>query len=105
MKRPLDGVITGECRVRQRSGFSWIQHPERNEKAGRGNEQVRSHATVVTAKPAAAGGTAGVLAIILHTHSAVLAASAAPWTVNYHRVPRREGRGARPHLLNPARVL
>src|SRR5215472_7601822 len=93
VKRPFDGVITGERCIGQRSSFSGIECSQRNQEARRWNEQVGSHAAVVTAKPAAAGGTAGVLTIILHAHSAVLAVSAAPGAVHNHGVSGRESRG------------
>src|SRR6202043_3184581 len=60
---------------------------------------------VVTAQPAAAGSAAGVLAIILHAHPAVLAVSAAPGAVHDHGISGRESRGTGAQLLDPARVL
>src|SRR5499427_10959297 len=98
-------MITGERCIGQRSSFSRIECSQRNQEARRWNKQVGSHAAVVTAKPAAAGGAASVLAIILHAHAAVLAVSAAPGAVHNHGVTGREPGGAGPKLLDPAGVL
>src|SRR5262249_16672015 len=105
VKGPLDGVMVGECRVGQRSGFAGIKGPKRYQEARRWNEQVGSHAAVVAAESSATGDTAGAFAIILHAHPAVLAVPAAPGAVNNHRVSGREPRGTGAKLLDPPRVL
>src|SRR5262249_4486391 len=86
-------------------GVGGMKRPKGYQEGRRWNEQVGSHAAVVAAEPAAAGGTVGALAIILHAHPAVLAVSAAPGAVNNHGVSGREPCGAGPKLLDPAGVL
>src|SRR5262249_51615754 len=105
VKRPFDGMITGERRVRQRSSFSGLKCSQRNQAARRWKDHGGRRPPVSPAKPAAAGGTAGVLAIILHAHPAVLAVPAAPGAVNNHRVSGRESHGTGAKLLDPPRVL